>query len=97
MKLLIFLTILFVSSCGSPTTYRPWIHGHSTKDQAIIVPQTKERIYCSEDRFQEYVSVSIQDLQALALILKHAKVPKKVRIIIERFNKDVSELEKPSE
>lgn len=99
MKLQIYLTILcaslFLLGCGSQTTYRPWIHGHSTLEEAIIVPQTKERIYCNEDRFQNYVSVSITDLQNLALILKHSKVPKKVRLIVEKFNKDVEQLTIP--
>lgn len=99
MKLLIYLTILCASlGCGSTTTYRPWIHGHSALEEAIIVPQTKERIYCNdEERFQKYVSVSILDLQKLALILKHAKVPKKVRIIVENFRKDVEKLKEKEE
>ena len=89
MKLLIFLTILCVSSCGSPTTYRPSIYGHDYITRVIVTPVTRKRISCGDREFNKYVSVSLKDLSKLAIILKEAKVPRKVRILVEAFNKEV--------
>lgn len=90
MKLLIALTILLVSSCGSPTKYRPSIYGHDFVNREIVTPNTHVRISCGDRQFNKFVSVSLDDLAKLALVLKEAKVPKKVRILIEGFGKEVS-------
>ena len=94
MKLLLLLTILCVSSCGSQTTYRPSIYGHDYINREIITPVTFERISCGERDFQKYASVNLKDLSKLALILQEAKLPKKVRIIIEAFEKEVKTVQK---
>lgn len=91
MKQLMFLMILFVSACGSTTSYRPSIYGHDYKNMEIITPVTYQRISCGDPAFQRYVSVDLDDLRKLALVLKNAKVPKKVRILIEGFGKEVDQ------
>ncbi len=88
IKLLLTLTIL-CASCGSTTDYRPSIYGHDYINREIITPVTFERISCGDKRFNEYVSVNLDDLAKLALILKHSKVPKKVRLLVEKFKKEV--------
>ena len=93
MKLLILLTILCVS-CGSATTYRPSIYGHDYINQEIVTPTTHERISCGAEDFNKYVSISLKDLTKLALVLKYAKVPKKVRVLIEGFRKELKKVKK---
>jgi len=88
-KLLTTLTILFLSACGSNTTYRPSIYGHDYINREIITPVNHARISCGEEAFNKYVSVNLNDLAKLALVLKHSKVPKKVRLLIENFKKEV--------
>jgi hypothetical protein len=88
-KLLTTLTILCASACGSNTTYRPSIYGHDYVNREIITPATYARISCGDAEFNKYVSVNLDDLAKLALILKHSKVPKKVRVLIEDFSKEV--------
>lgn len=89
MKLLIFSTIL-LSSCGSTTSYRPSIYGHDYINREIVKPVTHERISCGENDFNRFVSIDLDDLRKLALVLKNAKVPRKVRILIEGFEKEVN-------
>lgn len=91
--LLITLTIL-LSSCGSKTTYRPSIYGHDYINAEIITPVTHKRISCSEKDFNKYVSVDLKDLSKLAMVLKYAKLPRKVRILIEAFSKEVKKRKK---
>ena len=88
-KLLTILTILCLSACGSITTYRPSIYGHDYINREIVTPTTHARISCGDREFNKYVSVSLEDLTKLALILKHSKVPKKVRRLVEKFTKEV--------
>lgn len=83
----ILLTIL-LNSCGSVTTYRPSIYGHDYRSREIITPVTHERISCGDKDFQKYVSINLKDLSKLAVILKNAKLPKKIRIVIENFKKE---------
>ena len=90
---LILLTIL-LSSCGSTTTYRPSIYGHDYITREIITPVTHKRISCGDKDFNKYVSVNLSDLAKLAIILKNAKVPKKVRILVEGFKNEVDQREK---
>lgn len=97
MKQLMILTIFLFSSCGSHTTYRPLIHGHDYLNQEIIVPRTHERIHCGEKRFNKYVSLSLDDLTRLALVLKNAKLPKKVRLLVEKFSHELIEKNKSQE
>jgi len=93
-KLLTTLTLLCVlSGCLSHTKYRPSIHGHDYLNQEIIEPKTYRRIYTGDPAFNEYVSISLDDLAKLALVLKNAKLPRKVRFIVERFTKEVKEVE----
>ena len=89
MMLLMLLTTSLVS-CGSPTKYRPSIYGHDYIQREIVTPKTHVRISCGDREFNKFVSVSLDDLAKLALVLKEAKVPKKVRILIEGFGKEVS-------
>ena len=93
-KLLTTLTTLLVlSGCLSHTKYRPTIYGHDYQNQEIITPTTHERIYTGSPAFNKYVSISLHDLAKLALVLKNAKLPRKVRFIVERFNKEVKQVE----
>jgi hypothetical protein len=99
MKQRILLTILLInlSACGSQTTYRPSIYGHDFETREIITPSTHIRISCGAREFNKYVSVSLKDLSKLALVLKNAKVPRKVRILIEGFGKEVALRKKQNE
>jgi len=81
--------MILLNSCGSVTTYRPSIYGHDYAQREIITPETHVRISCGDQEFNKYVSVSLSDLSKLAIILKNAKVPKKVRILVEGFSKEV--------
>ena len=94
MKRLILLMILCVSSCGSSTKYRPEILGHDYKNLEIIKPKTYERVYCGDESFNKYASVSLKDLKKIALILKEAKIPWQVKVIVEELEKEVKRLEK---
>ena len=91
-KIAILLLISLTTSCASSTTYRPKIYGHDFQDGSIIAPKTHERISCSEFRFNEYVSISLDDLAKLALALKNAKLPRHIRIIIEDVNRELRQL-----
>ena len=94
-KLLATLTLLCVlSGCLSTTKYRPSIHGHDYLRQEIIEPITYRRIYTGDAEFNRYVSISLDDLAKLAIVLKNAKLPRKVRRIVERFSKEVKTVEK---
>lgn len=88
-QLTTLMMFLILSSCGSLTTYRPSIYGHDFKTMEIVTPVTYERISCGEKEFNKYASIKLSDLSKLALILKNAKLPKKVRFIIERFKREV--------
>lgn len=94
MKLLIFLTILCVTSCGSPTTYRPDVYGHDYMNMTIIEPISKRRISCGDEEFNEYASVKLKDIVKIATVLKKAKLPRHIRILIEDFETEIKELEK---
>jgi hypothetical protein len=87
--MLLILLTTSLSSCGSPTKYRPSIYGHDYVQREIVTPVTHVRISCGDEEFNKYVSVSLKDLSKLALVLKEAKVPKKVRVLIEGFGKEV--------
>lgn len=90
MKLLTTLTMLCVlSGCLRSTSYRPTIHGHDYLNQEIIEPKTYRRIYTGSPEFNKYVSISLADLSKLALVLKNARLPRKVRRVVERFTKEV--------
>ena len=94
-KLPIILTLLCVlSGCLGHTKYRPSIHGHDYLRQEIIEPTTHRRIYTGDAEFNKFVSISLDDLAKLALVLKNAKLPRKVRRIVERFSKEVKTVEK---
>jgi len=95
MKLLTILTTcLILNSCGTNTKYRPSIYGHDYKAQEIITPITYKRVKCGDPEFNEYASVRLDDLSRLALILKYAKLPRKVRLLIENFRKEVEQRNK---
>lgn len=59
----------------------------------LVRPKKKGRISCGDPQFEMYASVHLNDLKKLALILKKAKLPRHVRIIVEQLNNEVSELE----
>lgn len=61
--------------------------------QTIIEPKTFKRISCGEPEFQAYASVSIDDLVRIATVLKNAKLPRHIRILVEQFNEEVKKLE----
>lgn len=88
----ILLTIFLISSCSTPTTYRPSIYGHDYVNSEIVTPITHERISCGASEFNRYASVSLEDLTNLALVLKYSDVPPEVRIIIEGFTNEVDNL-----
>ena len=95
MKQLTYLTILLIlSSCLSHTKYRPSIYGHDHVTQEIVTPVSHERIYTGDPEFNKFVSIKLSDLSKLALVLRHAKLPRKVRRIVEKFTKEVKTVEK---
>jgi hypothetical protein len=94
MKRPVFLTMFLISSCASGTKYKPSIYGHDYRNREIITPVTHERIYCGTREFNKFASVRLEDLTKLALILKYAKVPRKVRLIVENFRKEVAKRNK---
>lgn len=83
------LLLASMVSCGSKTKYRPSIYGHDYMNMEIIKPVTFDRVSCGDPDFNKYVSVSLDDLSKLALVLREAKVPRAVRVIIENFNKEL--------
>ncbi len=84
------LTLLItLGSCRSTTTYRPTVYGHDYITREIIEPKTYRRINTGDKEFNKFVSFSLDDLAKLRLLLKDAKLSKKVRIIIEKFDKDL--------
>ena len=85
------LLTLSTTSCSSNTTYRPKIYGHDYYTMTIIEPVTYKATYCGDPDFNKYVSVKLEDLTKLALVLKKAKLPIHIRIIIEEFNNDILE------
>ena len=93
-RLATLTTFLIVSSCGSLTKYRPSIYGHDYRNQEIITPVTFERISCGNPTFNEYASVKLDDLVKLALVLKYAKLPFKVRVLVDGFTKEVEKRNK---
>lgn len=92
MKLLLFLTILCVSGCGSNTTYRPMVYGHDYMRMALVEPVTFRRISCGDEEFQEYASVKVEDLVKIATVLKKAKVPKHIRVLVESLTKELGDV-----
>lgn len=93
MKLLILLTIL-CASCSSPTKYRPTIYGHDYKYGEIVKPITHERISCRDEEFNKYVSFSLKDFSKIALLLEKADVPYDIRIILEKFEKELKQVKR---
>lgn len=86
MKQLILLTILCViSSCGSPTKYRPPIYGHDYKRGEIVAPD-HSRISTTSEQFNCFVSVTIDDFKKVALALKKGKFPYHIRVLLEKYN-----------
>ena len=83
------LMCLIVGSCKSLTTYRPAIYGHDYVSREIITPVSHNRISCGDKEFNKYVSFSLTDLTKIGVLLKNAKLSRKVRIILEKFDKDI--------
>lgn len=93
-QIAMLLLIALTTSCGSSeTTYRPVVYGHDYVAMEIIRPITFERVSCGDPDFNKYVSVSIDDLVKLATVLKNAKLPRHIRIIVEQYTSDLKELE----
>lgn len=91
MKLLTTLTtFLILSSCGSRFKYRPVIYGHDYINQEIITPVTYKRIRTNDKKFNEYASIKLDDLSKLALVLKYAKLPLKVRILVDKYSQELT-------
>lgn len=88
------LIFLILGSCAKTTKYRPLIYGHDYTYGEIIRPVSYERISCRSPEFQDYVSFSIDDLAKVRLLIKHGKLPKKVRIILEKFDKDFEKIKR---
>lgn len=84
---------LCLTSCGSNTTYRPEILGHDYMRMELVKPKKQGRISCGDPQFEMYASVHLNDLKKLALILKKAKLPRHVRLLVEELNKEVEVLE----
>ena len=80
--------------CRSTTTYRPSIYGHDFIRREIVVPVSKKRISTGDKEFNEFVSIKLTDLSKLVLILDDAKLSKKVRVIIEKFDNEIKAHEK---
>lgn len=91
-KPLLILTILCISGCGSNTTYRPLVYGHDYMNMTIIEPKTFRRISCGDEEFNGYASVRVEDIAKLATVLKKAKLPRHIRILVEQLNNEVVEL-----
>lgn len=83
-KIGITLLIVLTISCGNQTTYRPLVLSHDYENMEIVRPNKEGRTYCGDPKFNEYVSISLDDLADLALVLKNSKVPWWVRQIIEK-------------
>lgn len=90
----LLILLITLGSCRSTTTYRPSVYGHDYITREIIKPKTYERISTGDKEFNKYVSFSLDDLNKLRLILKDAKLSKKVRIIIEKFDNEVEAYKK---
>lgn len=88
------ILLITLGSCRSTTTYRPSVYGHDYITREIIAPKTHKRISTGDKEFNKYVSFSLTDLTKLRAILKDAKLSKKVRIIIEKFDNEVTAQEK---
>lgn len=86
---MILTMLCAVISCAGQTTYRPSVFGHDYVNGEIVTPYTHERISCFDKKFNSYASFRIDDVKKVALALKYAKLPKDVRIILERIKKDV--------
>jgi len=95
MKLLTTLILLCVlSGCLRSTSYRPTVYGHDYLNQEIITPTTHKRIYTGDPEFNKFVSISLEDLSKLVLVLKNARLKRKVRRVVEKFSKEVKQVEK---
>ena len=62
-------------------------------EMTIIEPITKRRISCGDAEFNEYASVRVVDIAKIATALKSAKLPRHIRLLIERLNNELAELE----
>lgn len=62
-------------------------------NMTIIEPVTKRRVSCGDDEFNEYASVRVEDIAKLATVLKKARLPKHIRILVEEFNNEIKMLE----
>jgi len=87
-----FLTIF--GSCRGSLVYRPMIYGHDYVGREIITPKTKVRISTGDREFNKFVSISFDDLNKLAALLKDGKFSKKVRILVGKHKKNLKAHEK---
>lgn len=93
--LLTLSTIFLISSCGSTTTYRPPIAAHDYKNMELVL-KDHSRVYAGDKKFNEYASIHLDDLIKIAIIIKNAKLPKHIILIVEQYEKEVLKLKQKS-
>jgi len=82
VRLLLVTTVFLLTSCGTrPIEFRPKIYAHDYISESIIYSYDDDlvEVSCSESGFEDYVSISIDDLVEIAWILKKAQMPRKYK------------------
>lgn len=92
VSLLILTTFSLVSCGGSvPVKFNPDFFEFVTKDKGYITNADKTiKVYCDEPAIRKnYAAMSKPKIKELATILRNAKVPKRFRDKLERFQKSL--------
>lgn len=89
------LVFLFsVVGCGlEPVNFKPQFYAHDYKNQ-LIINSKNEKIYCSDEVFNGYASLSLRQIAELANILRVAKVPKRLKPKAIEIIKELESLKK---
>lgn len=84
MRTGIVLLVTLMTGCGN-LKYRPviFVFDH----EKLEITNGKDRVYCGDESIKGYYAVDGDDLNDIKTVLKHAKVPWHIKIVLERLKK----------
>jgi len=90
----ISIAAVLLTGCGGSIKWRPNIYVHDYENK-LILDADNNKVACNSKEFNNYVSMSIDDLGELAFVVHNAKMPRKVRRKLKKIIKayELSEIE----
>ena len=78
------LLVMLMTGCGS-LDYRPVAFVFDSKE--LEITNGTDRVYCGDKKIEGYYAIDGDDLNDIKTVLKHAKVPWHIKIVLDRLKK----------